>query len=84
MTGVISLGPRSHLRGLATSRHSHTCALGLGPRSHSAALSLARSSHRRALSLGPRSVTATLVTLFTSAPTGRIFNSRFSNRFKKS
>jgi hypothetical protein len=46
----------------------------LGPRQSPAAL----------LVQGPRKQTAGLVTAFTTAPTGRVFNSRFSDRFKKS
>jgi hypothetical protein len=78
----LSLGRRRAIAVLGLVR-SHTAALSV-VRLHTRRLALAANHLAAGLALGPVLHPGQLVTAFTQQPTGRVFNSRFSNRFKKS
>jgi hypothetical protein len=59
-----------------------TIALTLNPRSHALPLTQGARAHVAGLALGARRQAVPLHTAFVRSTTGRIFNSRFSSRFK--
>lgn len=61
-----------------------TFTLNLSPRRHTLDVDLSPRRHEHALALSARRPEVALTTAFTTNPTGRVFNARFSDRFKKS
>lgn len=60
-----------------------TQTLALAPRKHDLTLATVATTGLQTMALSARSASIALATLFTVTSTGRVFNSRFSDRFKK-